>query len=78
MRDVLERNIVTQLRKIAFSALVYGTLVIVCLGGVVWGLSIVSHGILSGSDCLVGECLHYAKIYTTYDRSSKLSGVVCS
>lgn len=28
----------TQLRKIAFSALVYGGLVIVCLGGVVWGL----------------------------------------
>ena len=38
MRDVLERSITTQLRKIAFSALVYGALVIVCLGGVVWGL----------------------------------------
>ncbi|PYH95785.1 hypothetical protein BO71DRAFT_350683 [Aspergillus ellipticus CBS 707.79] len=38
VRDVLERNITTQLRKIAFSALVYGALVIVCLGGVVWGL----------------------------------------
>lgn len=35
----MERNIVTQLRKIAFSALVYGGLVVVCLGGVVWGLS---------------------------------------
>ncbi|KAH8696035.1 RING finger membrane protein [Talaromyces proteolyticus] len=40
VRDVLERNIVTQLRKIAFSALVYGALVIVCLGGVVWGLAL--------------------------------------
>ncbi|KAF2453951.1 hypothetical protein BDY21DRAFT_366660 [Lineolata rhizophorae] len=38
VRDVLERNVATQLRKIAFSALVYGALVIVCLGGVVWGL----------------------------------------
>ncbi|KAB8270094.1 hypothetical protein BDV30DRAFT_215681 [Aspergillus minisclerotigenes] len=38
VRDVLERSITTQLRKIAFSALVYGALVIICLGGVVWGL----------------------------------------
>lgn len=38
VRDVLERNITTQLRKIAFSAMVYGALVIVCLGGVVWGI----------------------------------------
>lgn len=36
VRDVLERNVTTQLRKIAFSALVYGALVILCLGGVVW------------------------------------------
>lgn len=39
MRDVLERNLTTQLRKILFSAFVYGALVIVCLGGIVWGLS---------------------------------------
>ncbi|KAH7162203.1 hypothetical protein B0J13DRAFT_3419 [Dactylonectria estremocensis] len=38
VRDVLERNLTTQLRKILFSAFVYGALVIVCLGGVVWGL----------------------------------------
>lgn len=38
VRDVLERNVSTQLRKIAFSALVYGALVILCLGGVVWGI----------------------------------------
>ncbi|KAF1816249.1 hypothetical protein P152DRAFT_454508 [Eremomyces bilateralis CBS 781.70] len=38
VRDVLERNVTTQLRKIAFSALVYGALVVVCLGGVVWAL----------------------------------------
>ncbi|KAH8738215.1 hypothetical protein BGZ61DRAFT_526207 [Ilyonectria robusta] len=39
VRDVLERNLTTQLRKILFSAFVYGALVVVCLGGVVWGLS---------------------------------------
>ncbi|CBX96069.1 hypothetical protein LEMA_P032210.1 [Plenodomus lingam JN3] len=39
VRDVLERSVTTQLRKIAFSALVYGALVIVCLGGVIWTLS---------------------------------------
>ena len=45
VRDVLERNIYTQLRKIAFSALVYGALVIICLGTVVWGLSSVVPGV---------------------------------
>ncbi|ROT38231.1 hypothetical protein SODALDRAFT_296801, partial [Sodiomyces alkalinus F11] len=40
VRDVLERNVVTQLRKILFSAFVYGALVVVCLGGVVWSLAI--------------------------------------
>ncbi|KAL2161790.1 hypothetical protein VTH06DRAFT_7574 [Thermothelomyces fergusii] len=40
VRDVLERNVATQLRKILFSAFVYGALVVVCLGGVVWGLSV--------------------------------------
>lgn len=37
---MLERNVTTQLRKILFSAFVYGALVVVCLGGVVWGLSL--------------------------------------
>ncbi|KAG5304184.1 RING finger domain-containing protein [Histoplasma capsulatum G186AR] len=46
VRDVLERNITTQLRKIAFSAFVYGGLVIVCLGGVVWGLSLTFREVL--------------------------------
>ncbi|KAL4925022.1 E3 ubiquitin-protein ligase SSM4 [Aspergillus undulatus] len=46
VRDVLERNITTQLRKIAFSALVYGALVIVCLGGVVWGIHYGFDGVL--------------------------------
>ena len=45
VRDVLERSVTTQLGKIAFSAFVYGGLVMVCLGGVVWGLRIV-HGVL--------------------------------
>ncbi|KAK3323078.1 hypothetical protein B0H66DRAFT_474545 [Apodospora peruviana] len=40
VRDVLERNVTTQLRKILFSAFVYGALVMVCLGGVVWGLAL--------------------------------------
>lgn len=39
VRDVLERNLFTQLRKIVFSAVVYGGLVMICLGGVVWGIS---------------------------------------
>ncbi|TKA25330.1 hypothetical protein B0A50_06234 [Salinomyces thailandicus] len=45
VRDVLERNVVTQLRKIAFSALVYGALVILCLGGVIWGIGKLFKGI---------------------------------
>lgn len=39
VRDVLERPVPAQLGKIAFSALVYGGLVIVCLGGVVWSIT---------------------------------------
>ncbi|EED21895.1 RING finger membrane protein [Talaromyces stipitatus ATCC 10500] len=46
VRDVLERDIITQLRKIAFSALVYGGLVVICLGAVVWGLAYSSDGVL--------------------------------
>lgn len=45
VRDVLERNVTTQLRKIAFSALVYGALVILCLGGVIWSIGRAFHGI---------------------------------
>ena len=41
VRDVLDRPVITQLRKIVFSGAIYGVLVLVCLGGVVWGL----HGI---------------------------------
>lgn len=46
VRDVLERNVATQLRKILFSALVYGGLVVICLGGVVWGLAYSFQGVL--------------------------------
>ncbi|OBT99594.1 hypothetical protein VE01_02897 [Pseudogymnoascus verrucosus] len=46
VRDVLERNVGTQLRKITFSATVYGALVMICLGGVVWGLSFAFIGVL--------------------------------
>lgn len=45
VRDVLERNVTTQLRKIAFSALVYGALVILCLGGVIWSIGHIFEGI---------------------------------
>jgi len=45
VRDVLERNIATQLRKIGFSALVYGLLVICCLGSVVWTTSYATSGL---------------------------------
>lgn len=46
VRDVLERNVATQLRKILFSALVYGGLVVICLGGVVWGIAFAFKGVL--------------------------------
>ncbi|KAI8627295.1 hypothetical protein F5Y19DRAFT_174685 [Xylariaceae sp. FL1651] len=46
VRDVLERNVTTQLRKILFSAFVYGALVVICLGGVVWGLSFTMPNVL--------------------------------
>ncbi|KAI0857410.1 hypothetical protein F4860DRAFT_517864 [Xylaria cubensis] len=46
VRDVLERNVSTQLRKIMFSAFVYGALVVICLGGVVWGLSLTLPNVL--------------------------------
>ncbi|KAI0480056.1 hypothetical protein GGR56DRAFT_251600 [Xylariaceae sp. FL0804] len=46
VRDVLERNVTTQLRKILFSAFIYGTLVVACLGGVVWGLSLALPNVL--------------------------------
>lgn len=46
VRDVLERNVSTQLRKITFSAMVYGALVMVCLGGVVWSLAFAFEGVL--------------------------------
>ncbi|KAI9672640.1 MAG: hypothetical protein M1831_000075 [Alyxoria varia] len=39
VRDVLERSVVSQLRKIGSSALIYGALVIVCMGSVVWLLA---------------------------------------
>ncbi|KAK7551433.1 hypothetical protein BKA81DRAFT_394579 [Phyllosticta paracitricarpa] len=46
VRDVLERSVTGQLRKIAFSAFVYGALVICCLGGVVWTLHYGFDGVL--------------------------------
>lgn len=45
VRDVLERSVTTQLKKLGFAALVYGALVILCLGGVIWGIGRVFEGI---------------------------------
>jgi E3 ubiquitin-protein ligase MARCH6 len=45
VRDVLERNIATQLRKIGFSAMVYGALVILCMGSVVWATAYTMTGL---------------------------------
>lgn len=45
VRDVLERGVATQLRKIGFSALVYGALVILCLGGVIWSIGRIFEGV---------------------------------
>ena len=45
VRDVLERSVSSQLWKISFSALVYGGLVLMCLGGVVWGLDFALDGV---------------------------------
>ncbi|EPS41334.1 hypothetical protein H072_4758 [Dactylellina haptotyla CBS 200.50] len=38
VKEVLERPVTTQLKKIGFSAIIYGVLVIMFLGGVVWAL----------------------------------------
>ena len=46
VRDVLERNVTSQLRKIGSSALIYGGLVIICLGSVVWMLAYGISGVL--------------------------------
>ncbi len=45
VRDVLERSVSAQLWKISFSAMVYGGLVLVCLGGVVWGMAFAFNGV---------------------------------
>lgn len=46
VKDVLDRPVMMQLRKIGFSALIYGVLVLVCLGGVVWSLWGVTENVL--------------------------------
>ena len=46
VRDVLERNLVTQLRKICSSALIYGSLILLGLGGVVYGMNYMNPNIL--------------------------------
>ena len=46
VRDVLERSVWGQLRKIGFSACVYGALILGALGGVVWAIAAAGHGVL--------------------------------
>ena len=45
VRDVLDRNLYTQLRKIASSAFIYGALIIIGLGGIIWGIDHISPGV---------------------------------
>lgn len=45
VRDVLERSVLTQLRKISHSALIYGALIIFCLGGIIWSIGRLLSGI---------------------------------
>ncbi|KAK9368073.1 hypothetical protein V1509DRAFT_624187 [Lipomyces kononenkoae] len=44
IRDVLDRPVLTQLRKIAISALIYSSLICCCLGGVVYALKYAFYG----------------------------------
>src|SRR5262249_38157017 len=46
VKEVLERPVSTQLKKIGFSAFIYGILVVVFLGGVVWSLAYGFNGLL--------------------------------
>jgi len=46
VRDVLERSVWGQLRKIGFSACVYGALILGALGGVVWAIAYAGPGVL--------------------------------
>ncbi|KAK6519572.1 hypothetical protein TWF281_003395 [Arthrobotrys megalospora] len=46
VKEVLERPVTTQLKKIGFSAIIYGVLVIMFLGGVVWSLHYSFSGLL--------------------------------
>lgn len=45
MRDVLDRNVSTQLRKIAFSGLFYVGLIVICIGGIMWSMAYLFTGI---------------------------------
>ncbi|KAK9469791.1 hypothetical protein V1512DRAFT_219315 [Lipomyces arxii] len=44
IRDVLDRPVWTQLRKIALSAVVYCSLICICLGGIIYGLRYIVGG----------------------------------
>lgn len=59
VRDVLERSVSSQLRKIAFSALVYGALVILCMGSVVWAVGLGLSGVFPVKWTAPGSYLGY-------------------
>jgi len=85
VRDVLERPVVTQLGKIAFSAFVYGSLLVICLGGVVNGLSRIGDilpvhwGTLDSSMTIPGDIIFYnfmlPFIVRKIDLPSKISSI---
>ncbi|KAK5098482.1 hypothetical protein LTR70_002694 [Exophiala xenobiotica] len=85
VRDVLERPVVTQLGKIAFSAFVYGSLLVICLGGVVSGLSRIGDilpvywGTLDPSMTIPGDIIFYnfmlPFILRKIDFPSKISSI---
>lgn len=45
VRDVLDRNVSTQLRKIGFSGLFYVGLIVVCIGGIMWSVAYMFKGV---------------------------------
>lgn len=46
INDVLERSMVSQLHKIGISAIIYSVLIVLCIGGVVYGMKSVLYGVL--------------------------------
>lgn len=84
VRDVLERPVAAQLGKIAFSAFVYGSLLVICLGGVVNGLSRIGNilpvrwGTLDPMMIIPGDIIFYSFLLPVMLRNIDISGKVSS